>query len=141
MLMVLIPIVHHTLEAVKGHHNILGMGMLCNAGVQYGSRNVLVDPELREEIKKFSQWPTIPQVFTVSSFPSWKSFYMVSCLEVSSAVSKSVSNAQYILTGMETCKGEIYVQIYVKGEFIGGSDLLMEMHQKGELDSVLKGEA
>ena len=28
------------------------------------------------------------------------------------------------------------VQIYVNGEFIGGSDLLMEMHQKGELDSV-----
>ena len=29
------------------------------------------------------------------------------------------------------------LQIYVNGEFIGGSDLLMEMHQKGELESVL----
>lgn len=32
------------------------------AGVKYASRDVLIDPELREEIKKFSQWPTIPQV-------------------------------------------------------------------------------
>lgn len=32
-------------------------------GVKYGSRNVLSDPEIREAIKKYSSWPTIPQVF------------------------------------------------------------------------------
>lgn len=32
------------------------------SGARYGSRNVLDDPELREGIKKFSNWPTIPQV-------------------------------------------------------------------------------
>ena len=31
-------------------------------GVDFGSRDVLSDPDLREGIKKFSQWPTIPQV-------------------------------------------------------------------------------
>lgn len=45
-----------------------------DAGVQYGSRNVLIDPELREEIKKFSQWPTIPQVISFHThFYGWNS--------------------------------------------------------------------
>ena len=63
-------------------------GMLrrsCNvAGVEYSSRNVLTDPDLREGVKKFSEWPTIPQV-------------------------------------------------YIDGEFVGGSDILMGMHESGEL--------
>ena len=53
--------------------------------VEYGSRNVLEDPELREGIKKVTHWPTIPQIF-------------------------------------------------IKGEFVGGSDILLQMHQKGELE-------
>jgi monothiol glutaredoxin len=57
-------------------------------GVDYGSRDVLVDPALREGVKRFSQWPTIPQVF-------------------------------------------------VDGEFVGGSDILMNMHQSGELTTLL----
>ena len=57
-------------------------------GADYGSRNVLEDPELREGIKAFSEWPTIPQV-------------------------------------------------YVRGEFIGGSDILVQMHQDGELEEAL----
>lgn len=35
------------------------------AGVKYGSANVLADPELREGIKKFTSWPTIPQASSV----------------------------------------------------------------------------
>jgi len=46
--------------------------------------NVLSNPEVRNEIKEFSQWPTIPQ-------------------------------------------------IYVNGEFLGGSDILRQMHESGEL--------
>lgn len=34
----------------------------CFAGVEYGARNVLADPEIREGIKQFTHWPTIPQV-------------------------------------------------------------------------------
>jgi monothiol glutaredoxin len=51
--------------------------------------NVLEDPELRQGIKDFTQWPTIPQV-------------------------------------------------YVKGEFIGGADILKEMFQSGELQQLLQ---
>lgn len=51
--------------------------------------NVLEDNEIREEIKKFSHWPTIPQ-------------------------------------------------LYINGEFIGGSDIVSELHQEGELITLLK---
>ncbi|MCH8686130.1 Grx4 family monothiol glutaredoxin [Pedomonas mirosovicensis] len=56
--------------------------------VSYASYNVLENPELREGIKQFSNWPTIPQ-------------------------------------------------LYVKGEFIGGSDIMMEMFESGELAQLL----
>ena len=52
--------------------------------------NVLEDDEVRQGIKEFSNWPTIPQ-------------------------------------------------LYVKGEFIGGADILSEMAQSGELAAVIKG--
>jgi monothiol glutaredoxin len=52
--------------------------------------NVLDDPEIRQGIKEYSNWPTIPQ-------------------------------------------------LYVKGEFIGGSDIMMEMYESGELQQVLNG--
>eukprot|EP00658_Telonema_sp_P-2_P085627 TRINITY_DN979_c0_g1_i1.p1 TRINITY_DN979_c0_g1~~TRINITY_DN979_c0_g1_i1.p1 ORF type:complete len:156 (+),score=43.40 TRINITY_DN979_c0_g1_i1:169-636(+) len=55
----------------------------------YGSYNVLEDPELRQGIKDFSEWPTVPQV-------------------------------------------------YVKGEFVGGCDIMIQMHKDGELAELLK---
>ncbi|NJK36179.1 MAG: Grx4 family monothiol glutaredoxin [Oscillatoriales cyanobacterium SM2_2_1] len=57
-------------------------------GHPYATEDVLQDGELRQGIKEFSNWPTIPQV-------------------------------------------------YVNGEFIGGCDIVMELHQKGELSSLL----
>lgn len=54
--------------------------------------NVLEDDAIRQGIKTYSNWPTIPQ-------------------------------------------------LYVRGEFIGGSDIMMEMYESGELASLLKGEA
>lgn len=56
-------------------------------GVDYKDVNVLMDPEIREGIKVFSNWPTIPQ-------------------------------------------------LYVKGEFIGGCDIVNEMFESGELQSL-----
>ncbi|KAI9591141.1 thioredoxin-like protein, partial [Syncephalis fuscata] len=50
--------------------------------------NVLEDPELREGIKEYSSWPTIPQV-------------------------------------------------YVKGEFVGGCDIMFDMHKSGALEEML----
>ena len=54
--------------------------------------NVLEDQEIRQGIKEYSQWPTIPQ-------------------------------------------------LYVKGEFVGGSDIMMEMYESGELQQMLAGQA
>ena len=53
-------------------------------GAKYGSADVLVDPDLRQGIKAYSNWPTIPQ-------------------------------------------------LYIQGELIGGCDIVMEMHENGEL--------
>ena len=63
--------------------NILGQLKVPYAGV-----NVLADPAVRQGIKTFSNWPTIPQ-------------------------------------------------LYIKGEFIGGSDIAMEMYQAGDLQKKL----
>jgi monothiol glutaredoxin len=62
--------------------------ILRHAGVDFKSANVLEDPEIRDGIKAFSNWPTIPQ-------------------------------------------------LYVKGEFVGGCDIVTEMYQSGELQELL----
>jgi monothiol glutaredoxin len=66
--------------------------ILNHLGVQYQSANVLEDPALRDGIKQFSNWPTVPQ-------------------------------------------------LYVGGEFIGGCDIVTEMFQSGELETLLKEKA
>ncbi|HKM64547.1 MAG TPA: Grx4 family monothiol glutaredoxin [Acidisphaera sp.] len=63
--------------------------ILTHVGVPFQSANVLEDMELREGVKHFSNWPTIPQ-------------------------------------------------LYVKGEFVGGCDIVTEMFQSGELETMLK---
>jgi monothiol glutaredoxin len=63
--------------------------ILTHMNVPFHTANVLEDAELREGIKSFSQWPTIPQ-------------------------------------------------LYVKGEFVGGCDIITEMYQSGELETLMK---
>jgi monothiol glutaredoxin len=58
-------------------------------GVEYGAENVLASDEMRQGIKAFSDWPTIPQ-------------------------------------------------LYVKGEFVGGCDIVKEMFEQGELRPFLQ---
>jgi monothiol glutaredoxin len=62
--------------------------ILTHLGVPFQTANVLEDLELREGVKNYSNWPTIPQ-------------------------------------------------LYVKGEFIGGCDIVTEMFQSGELETLL----
>ena len=62
--------------------------ILSELGVKFKSADVLKDPALRQGIKEFSSWPTIPQ-------------------------------------------------LYVKGEFVGGCDIVREMFEQGELESFL----
>ncbi|MGG6266435.1 Grx4 family monothiol glutaredoxin [Leptolyngbya sp. AN03gr2] len=63
--------------------------ILNTLGVPYETVDVLENPEVRQGIKEFSNWPTIPQV-------------------------------------------------YINGEFIGGSDIMIEMYQKGELQQLVE---
>ncbi len=64
-------------------------GVLNYMGVNFADVNVLADPEIRQGIKDFSDWPTIPQ-------------------------------------------------LYVKGEFVGGCDIVTEMTLSGELDTLFE---
>ncbi|MBM3117431.1 Grx4 family monothiol glutaredoxin [Jeongeupia naejangsanensis] len=64
--------------------------ILKNCGVSFAAVNVLEDPEVRQGIKEFANWPTIPQ-------------------------------------------------LYIKGEFVGGSDIMKELFASGELQKMLEG--
>lgn len=57
-------------------------------GTEFSSVDVLADDDIRQGIKQYSSWPTIPQ-------------------------------------------------LYIKGEFVGGSDIILEMYEKGELQQKL----
>ena len=64
------------------------IAILDRLGANYETVDVLQDPEIRQGIKEYSDWPTIPQ-------------------------------------------------LYIKGEFVGGSDIMMEMYESGELQQLL----
>jgi monothiol glutaredoxin len=68
--------------------NVVGILRACGVDDFY-SVNVLENPDIRQGIKEFANWPTIPQ-------------------------------------------------LYVNGEFVGGSDILREMYESGELKKVLQ---
>ena len=65
------------------------VAILNHLNVPFETVDVLQDPEIRQGIKAYSDWPTIPQ-------------------------------------------------LYVKGEFVGGSDIMMEMYEAGELEQLFK---
>ncbi len=67
----------HTIEILKSYN------------IPFATEDVLADGQIREGIKRYSNWPTIPQ-------------------------------------------------IYINGKFIGGCDILHELHEKGELGTMLK---
>ena len=62
--------------------------VLTHLGVPFKGVNVLEDADIREGVKQFSNWPTIPQ-------------------------------------------------LYVKGEFVGGCDIIREMYESGELENLM----
>jgi monothiol glutaredoxin len=64
------------------------VNLLKACGAKFASVDVLADAEIREGIKQYANWPTIPQ-------------------------------------------------LYIKGQFIGGSDIMLELHQKGELQKLV----
>ena len=66
--------------------------ILSHMGVKFKGVNVLEDADLRQGIKDFANWPTIPQ-------------------------------------------------LYVKGEFVGGCDIVREMYESGELEELMKSKS
>src|SRR5687767_5886050 len=68
------------------------VAILDHLGVKFETVDVLQDPEIRQGIKDYSDWPTVPQ-------------------------------------------------LYVKGQFVGGSDIMMEMFESGELKELVGQEA
>ena len=68
------------------------IAILDRLGATYETIDVLQDPDIRQGIKAYSDWPTVPQ-------------------------------------------------LYVRGEFVGGSDIMMEMFESGELQQLLDAEA
>jgi monothiol glutaredoxin len=64
--------------------------ILKKEGASFETFNILADPDVRQGLKEYSNWPTFPQ-------------------------------------------------LYVGGKFVGGCDIVTEMHQNGELTAVLKG--
>ena len=68
------------------------VAILDHLGVPFETVDVLQDPEIRQGIKDYSDWPTVPQ-------------------------------------------------LYVKGEFVGGSDIMMEMFESGELKQLVGEDA
>ena len=95
-------------QVVKSNHIVLFMkgsplfpqcgfssravAILNHLGAEFESVDVLQDQGIRQGIKAYSDWPTIPQ-------------------------------------------------LYVGGEFVGGSDIMMEMYESGELADLVKGDA
>lgn len=80
-----------TPQAPQCGFSALAVQVLGACGVQdFASFNVLADPAIREGVKQYANWPTVPQ-------------------------------------------------LYVKGEFVGGSDIMKEMYQSGELQKLLEG--
>ncbi|MBT8453246.1 MAG: Grx4 family monothiol glutaredoxin [Deltaproteobacteria bacterium] len=80
---------------MKGNKNFPQCGfsatvveVLRRSGAEFQDVNVLEDPSIRQGIKEFANWPTIPQ-------------------------------------------------LYVRGKFVGGSDIIREMYEKGELEALL----
>jgi monothiol glutaredoxin len=67
----------------------MAVQILSHMGVKFKGVNVLEDANLRQGIKEFANWPTIPQ-------------------------------------------------LYVKGEFVGGCDIMREMYESGELEELMK---
>jgi len=81
-----------TPEAPQCGFSMTVANVLKHLNVNFQGVNVLEDQELRQGIKDFSDWPTIPQ-------------------------------------------------LYIKGEFVGGSDIIKEMFEKGELKELLKSKS
>ncbi len=82
--------------------------------MEYGSRNVLADPEIREGVKRFTAWPTIPQASdTVCAV-----YKRIERCELDQGFSSPrASQPQKVSCGVVDPRPP---QVFIKGEFVGG---------------------
>ena len=114
--------------------------------VNYKGINVLETQSLREGIKEFSDWPTIPQVYIKSEFiggcdivkEMYENGELKKILEVK-YIGVNVLESQSLREGIkEFSDWPTIPQVYIKGEFVGGCDIVKEMYENGELKKVLE---
>ena len=91
------------------------MRILHAEGAEFATVNVLEDMEVREGIKQFSEWPTIPQVRCLASLISWCTLRPVGGDE---------SRSNCVLIVPACCMVQ---QLYVNGEFVGGCDIVTQV--------------
>jgi len=82
---------------------------------------------VREEIKTFSAWPTIPQVGKILSWLRARLFFSPPLLTLPPSLPIS-----FLLSPSYP-----FYQCFINGEFVGGSDILLEMYESGELEKTL----
>ena len=99
---------------------------------------------LREGIKEFSDWPTIPQIYIKGEFIGGcdivKEMYENGELKkILEDKGINVLESQALREGIkEFSDWPTIPQVYVKGEFVGGCDIFKEMYENGELKKVLE---
>ncbi|CAM8984647.1 unnamed protein product [Rhodiola kirilowii] len=103
--------------------------ILTNEKVKFGSFDILSDSEVREGLKKLSNWPTYPQLYC-------KGELLGGC-DIVIAMHES-GELQEVFRRPRDWYGILcYPQLYINGELIGGSDIVLEMQKSGELKKVL----
>ena len=112
--------------------------------VNFHSVNVLEDQNIREGIKAFSDWPTIPQLYIQKEFVGGcdivKEMYetgeLAKLLETKGI---NVLADQKLREGIKVYSDWPTIpQLYVKNEFVGGCDIVKEMFESGELAKLLE---
>ena len=104
--------------------------------INFKGINVLENQSLREGIKEFSDWPTIPQLYIKNEFVGGcdiiKEMYENGEL-------KKILEDQQLREGIkEFSDWPTIPQVYIKGEFVGGCDIVKEMYENGELKKLLE---
>ena len=108
--------------------------------------NVLEDEEIRQGIKSYSDWPTIPQLYVNGEFVGgsdimtemYQAGELQQTLGVADLKTVNVLEDEEIRQGIKAYSDWPTIpQLYVNGEFVGGSDILTEMYQAGELQQTL----
>ena len=117
--------------------------ILDHIGVGYKGLNVLESADLRNGIKTYSNWPTIPQLYVKGEFVGGcdiiREMFQAGELQ-QLLVDKGVNvleNTDIRQGVKEYSNWPTIPQLYVKGEFVGGCDIIREMFQEGELQTLL----